>query len=60
MIESASPPTGALPRASTGITGLDEITAAGPPRGWTTRVNGRAGCGKRLHAIEFLILRSSR
>ena len=44
-----------LPKAPTGITGLDEITLGGLPRGRPTLVCGSAGCGKTLLAMEFLI-----
>ena len=44
-----------LPKAPTGITGLDEITGGGLPRGRPTLVCGGAGCGKTLFAIEFLV-----
>ena len=43
-----------LPKAATGITGLDEITRGGFPRGRTTLVCGGPGCGKTLLAMEFL------
>ena len=45
----------ALPKAPTGIQGLDEITTGGFPRGRPTLVCGSAGCGKTLLAMEFLI-----
>ncbi len=44
-----------LPKAPTGIQGLDEITGGGLPRGRTTPVSGGAGCGKTLLAMEFLV-----
>jgi circadian clock protein KaiC len=44
-----------LPKAATGIAGLDEITGGGLPRGRPTLVSGRAGCGKTLFAVEFLV-----
>ncbi|WP_338035924.1 circadian clock protein KaiC [Halochromatium roseum] len=44
-----------LPKAATGISGLDEITCGGLPRGRPTLVCGGAGCGKTLLAMEFLI-----
>jgi len=44
-----------LPKAATGITGLDEITGGGLPRGRPTLVSGRAGCGKTLFSVEFLV-----
>jgi circadian clock protein KaiC len=45
----------ALPKASTGIQGLDDITGGGLPRGRPTLVCGGAGCGKTLLAMEFLV-----
>src|SRR5688572_274616 len=47
--------TRSLPKAATGIEGLDEITGGGLPRGRPTLVCGSAGCGKTLLAIEFLV-----
>ena len=44
-----------LPKAPTGISGLDEITGGGLPRGRTTLVCGSPGCGKTLLGVEFLI-----
>jgi len=44
-----------LPKAPSGITGLDEILLGGLPRGRPTLVCGNAGCGKTLFAMEFLI-----
>src|SRR5215218_8829410 len=44
-----------LPKAPTGIRGLDEITGGGLPRGRPTLVCGSAGCGKTLLAMEFLV-----
>lgn len=51
------PPTGlpTLPKAPTGISGLDEVTSGGLPRGRPTLVCGPAGCGKTLLAMEFLV-----
>src|SRR3954468_16879916 len=45
----------ALPKCPTGITGLDEVTGGGLPRGRPTLVCGNAGCGKTLLAMEFLV-----
>lgn len=45
----------ALPKAPTGIQGLDEVTGGGFPRGRPTLVCGSAGCGKTLLAMEFLV-----
>src|SRR6059058_2288773 len=44
-----------LPKARTGVQGLDEITAGGFPRGRPTLICGSAGAGKTLLAMEFLI-----
>jgi len=44
-----------LPKSPTGITGLDEITGGGLPKGRPTLVCGSAGCGKTLLAMEFLV-----
>ncbi len=44
-----------LPKAPTGIQGLDEITGGGFPRGRSTLICGGAGAGKTLLAMEFLI-----
>jgi circadian clock protein KaiC len=46
---------GMLPKAPTGIGGLDEVTGGGLPRGRPTLVCGPAGCGKTLLAMEFLV-----
>jgi circadian clock protein KaiC len=45
----------ALPKAPTGIQGLDEITAGGLPRGRPTLLCGAAGSGKTMVAAEFLV-----
>jgi KaiC protein/terminase small subunit-like protein len=50
-----NPKNRSLPKAATGIQGLDEITGGGLPRGRPTLVCGSAGCGKTLLAIEFLV-----
>jgi len=44
-----------LPKAPTGINGLDEITLGGLPRGRPTLICGSAGCGKTLFGLEFLV-----
>src|SRR5258708_9997498 len=44
-----------LPKALTGIKGLDEITGGGLPQGRPTLVCGSAGCGKTVLAMEFLV-----
>ena len=49
------PAQASLPKAPTGIDGLDEITGGGLPRGRPTLICGGPGCGKTLMAAEFLI-----
>lgn len=44
-----------LAKAPTGITGFDDVTRGGLPRGRPTLVAGSAGAGKTLFAIEFLV-----
>src|SRR5690349_10616866 len=44
-----------LPKVATGISGFDEITDGGLPRGRPTLVCGGPGCGKTLFGLEFLI-----
>ncbi|MBU4447710.1 MAG: circadian clock protein KaiC [Proteobacteria bacterium] len=44
-----------LAKCPTGITGLDEITGGGLPRGRPTLVCGGAGCGKTLLSMEFVV-----
>jgi circadian clock protein KaiC len=44
-----------LPKCPTGITGLDEITGGGIPRGRPTLICGGAGCGKSLMSMEILV-----
>jgi circadian clock protein KaiC len=46
---------GDLPKTPTGISGLDEVTGGGLPKGRSTLVCGPAGCGKTLLAMEFLV-----
>jgi circadian clock protein KaiC len=50
-----APARNALPKAPSGIEGLDEITGGGLPRGRPTLVCGSAGAGKTLLAMEFLV-----
>jgi circadian clock protein KaiC len=47
--------TQTLPKALTGIQGLDEITGGGLPSGRPTLVSGGAGAGKTLFSLEFLV-----
>jgi len=51
----ARPAPRTLPKARTGIEGLDQITHGGLPQGRPTLVCGGPGCGKTLLAMEFLI-----
>ncbi|MDB5109901.1 MAG: kaiC [Mucilaginibacter sp.] len=44
-----------LPKTRTGISGLDEITEGGLPKGRPTLVCGEAGCGKTLMSLEFIV-----
>jgi circadian clock protein KaiC len=44
-----------LEKAPTGISGLDQITEGGFPRGRVSLVAGSAGAGKTLLALEFLV-----
>ncbi len=53
VADDAGGPT--LPKAPTGIRGLDELTRGGLPRGRTTLVTGRAGSGKTVLGLQFLV-----
>ncbi|MBE3046956.1 circadian clock protein KaiC [Candidatus Bathyarchaeota archaeon] len=53
--KASQPSSKTLPKASTGIQGLDEITGGGLPRGRPTLVSGGAGSGKTLFGLEFLV-----
>ncbi len=44
-----------LEKTLTGISGLDDITDGGLPRGRPTLVCGAAGCGKTIFAMEFIV-----
>ncbi len=44
-----------LDKSPIGITGFDDITDGGLPKGRTTLVYGSAGSGKTLMAMEFLV-----
>ena len=48
-------PSSTLPKALTGIQGLDEVTNGGLPAGRPTLVSGGAGSGKTLFGLEFLV-----
>jgi circadian clock protein KaiC len=53
--EASQPTSKTLPKAATGIQGLDEITGGGLPRGRPTLISGGAGAGKTLFGLEFLV-----
>jgi circadian clock protein KaiC len=44
-----------LQKVSSGIRGLDDIMGGGLPKGRPILVAGRAGCGKTVLAMEFLV-----
>jgi circadian clock protein KaiC len=44
-----------FPKTPTGITGLDEITNGGLPKGRPTLMCGSPGCGKTIFGVEFLV-----
>ena len=44
-----------LPKVATGISGFDEITSGGLPKGRPTLVCGGPGCGTTLFSRQFLI-----
>jgi circadian clock protein KaiC len=44
-----------FPKTPTGISGLDEITQGGFPKGRPILICGSAGCGKTLFAAQFLV-----
>jgi circadian clock protein KaiC len=52
---ASQPSSKTLPKAATGIQGLDEITGGGLPRGRPTLISGGAGAGKTLFGLEFLV-----
>ena len=55
-MKSARSPLAKTPvKASTGITGLDEITGGGLPRGRTTLLLGGPGSGKTILSLQFLV-----
>ena len=53
--KAKKPVLAGLEKCPTGISGLDDITEGGLPRGRPTLVCGAAGCGKTLLAMEFLV-----
>jgi circadian clock protein KaiC len=58
--QKTAPPRRTLPKALTGIQGLDEITGGGLPRGRPTLICGGAGAGKTLFGVEFLVRGATR
>ena len=54
-LQFKSVPIKPLAKVPTGITGFDEITYGGLPRGRTTLVRGCAGCGKTVFAMQTLV-----
>jgi circadian clock protein KaiC len=44
-----------LPKVRTGITGFDDVTGGGLPRGRPTLIAGGPGCGKTLFGLEFIM-----
>jgi circadian clock protein KaiC len=52
-LRSKLPP--GIAKAPTGISGLDELTSGGLPRGRPTLVCGGAGCGKTVLGLEILV-----
>jgi circadian clock protein KaiC len=52
--KKAAKPEG-IEKCPTGISGLDEVTGGGVPKGRPTLVVGSAGSGKTLLSMEFLI-----
>jgi circadian clock protein KaiC len=53
-LDHLSSPT-ALKKAPSGITGFDEITGGGLPRGRTTLLLGGPGSGKTVFALQYLV-----
>ena len=53
--KASQPSSQTLPKAATGIQGLDEITLGGLPRGRPTLISGGAGSGKTMFGLEFLV-----
>src|ERR1700754_1047221 len=53
--KTSAPEAPGLPKAPTGIQGLDEITGGGLPLGRPTLLCGSAGSGKTMLAAEFLV-----
>ncbi len=51
----SAPSLTSLPKAQTGIKGLDDVTLGGLPAGRPTLICGGPGCGKTLLATSFLV-----
>ena len=49
------PTSKTIEKVPTGITGLDEITGGGLPKGRPTLICGSAGVGKTLFGLEFIL-----
>jgi circadian clock protein KaiC len=54
-VRAAARQLSVLPKAPTGIAGLDSVTGGGLPRGRSTLICGAAGSGKTLLGMEFLV-----
>lgn len=54
-MSDSRPLTKSLAKSPTGISGFDELTLGGLPKGRPTLVCGTAGCGKTLFAATFLV-----
>jgi circadian clock protein KaiC len=54
-LSKKKPENQTLQKALTGITGLDEITGGGLPKGRPTLICGDAGSGKTVFSIEFIV-----
>ncbi len=55
IVEGHEAAAARLSKALTGITGLDDLTLGGLPRGRPTLLCGSAGCGKTLFGVTFLV-----
>lgn len=53
VVEASKPVSSG--RASTGVTGLDELLGGGLPREGTTVIQGATGAGKTLLGLQFLV-----
>ena len=54
-MESQNEQNREIAKCPSGISGLDEMTCGGLPRGRSTLVCGSAGSGKTLLAMEFIV-----